>query len=101
MNFDNFSNPFYILKVSPHADDEEVRKAYIKAVRRFPPDRNREEFLLIQNAFKQIKNRRDRIKRYLFTLKKVDSLCEAVPDFPNKRNILNEKEWMKIIRKKK
>lgn len=53
-------NPFLVLNVPPDTTDEEVRAAYQRLVRRFPPEHCPEEFQLIQEAYQLLTTERKR-----------------------------------------
>jgi len=57
--------PYTVLGVSEH-DDAIIKKAYLKAVRQNPPDRNPERFREIRQAYEQIATHRDRLRYELF-----------------------------------
>jgi curved DNA-binding protein CbpA len=59
-------NPFFVLQVADTASDEAVQKAYLGAIRRYPPDRAPERFQEIRTAFETIRTHRDRLKYHLF-----------------------------------
>ncbi len=44
-------NPFAVLGIEETADDEQVRAAYLAAVRRSPPDRDPEGFRRVREAY--------------------------------------------------
>ena len=60
------NDPFAVLDVDEHADDETVRKAYLKLVRTYSPERAPTRFQEIRTAYEQIAERRNRLKYYLF-----------------------------------
>lgn len=60
------TSPFEILGVSPEADDETIRRAYLHKVQICPPDRASEEFQAIRRAYEQIRTPRARIEYALF-----------------------------------
>ncbi len=59
-------SPFEILGVSPEADDDTIRRAYLAKVQAYPPERAPEEFQAIRRAFEQIRDRRARVEYALF-----------------------------------
>jgi DnaJ-class molecular chaperone len=59
-------DPYEILSISPDADDDSVRKAYLELVRRFSPDKDPEAFKRISRAFDLVKDEKSRLKYYLF-----------------------------------
>ena len=59
-------NPYEVLGISPNANDEAVRKAYLMLVRKFPPDASPDEFKIISNAYELVKDEKARLNYYLF-----------------------------------
>jgi curved DNA-binding protein CbpA len=59
-------NPFLILRVSPGAGDPEIRRAYLEAIRKFPPESEPERFQAISHAYEQIRDEKSRLKYLLF-----------------------------------
>jgi len=58
-------NPYGILNVSIHATDEEIRNAYLAAIRRNPPEANAEAFQAIVDASNSLKDERARLRHHL------------------------------------
>ena len=95
-------NPYDILDVTNEATDDEIRKAYLELVRKFPPDTCPEQFKKIREAYSFIENETARIKYYLFNKNTYGSSpmeifldyfrakCERKPlDFPSMKKYLN------------
>lgn len=61
------TNPFQVLEVPETADDPEIKKAYLRKVREFPPDRAPQQFQAVRSAFEAIETRRDRLRYWLFS----------------------------------
>lgn len=61
--------PYDILNVSRDSSDEQIRNAYLKLVRKYPPDTAQDQFKKINNAYSQIKDEKSRIEYYLFNTK--------------------------------
>ena len=59
-------NPFFVLQVAETASDDDVQKAYLRAIRQYPPDRAPERFQEIRTAFETLRTRRDRLRYHLF-----------------------------------
>jgi curved DNA-binding protein CbpA len=59
-------DPYEVLGVSPQADDDAVRKAYLELVRQCSPDRDPEAFKRISSAYELVKTEKLRMERYLF-----------------------------------
>jgi curved DNA-binding protein CbpA len=59
-------DPYRILGVSPDADDETIRLAYLDSVRRCPPERDAARFERNRTAYEHIRNLRQRLRHALF-----------------------------------
>ena len=59
-------NPYFVLGVSPEADDETIRQAYLKAVKEFSPDTNPTRFKAVSQAYEKIKDEASRHRHALF-----------------------------------
>jgi len=59
-------DPYEVLGVSPPADDETIRRAYLELVRQFSPDRDPESFKRINQAYERVKSEKLRLEHYLF-----------------------------------
>jgi curved DNA-binding protein CbpA len=58
-------SPFVVLDVKPTSTDEEVRAAYQRLLREYPPEKSPAEFQAIQAAYQATKNTRQRWKAFL------------------------------------
>jgi curved DNA-binding protein CbpA len=59
-------NPYLILRVRPSATDAEIRRAYLEAIRQFPPEREPERFQAVSHAYEQIRDEKSRLNYLLF-----------------------------------
>ncbi len=60
------NDPFCILNIPETANDNDIRKAYLKLVKQFPPEQAPEQFKRIRSAYDCIKNERSRLSYRLF-----------------------------------
>lgn len=75
-------NPFLVLDVPTTASDAEVRAAYQRLLRRFPPEHRPTQFQQIQEAYQALRTERDRWRwRLLHLPAGHGSPLEAVEDF--------------------
>ena len=80
-------NPYLILRVRPGDGDGEIRRAYLDAVRKFPPEREPERFQAISHAYDQIRDEKSRLNYLLFDhapssatpSEAFDKFCAAAP----------------------
>ena len=66
------NDPWLLLGVPRDADDETIRRAWLDAVRRHPPERDPARFQAIRAAFERIDTRRHRLAHTLFELEPPD-----------------------------
>jgi len=59
-------NPFLVLDIPVDATDEQVRAAYQKLLRRYPPEHRPQEFQIIQEAYQATRTSADRMRWRLF-----------------------------------
>jgi len=60
-------NPYLVLGLSPEAGDAEIRRAYLEAIREFPPEREPEQFQAISQAYEKIRDEKSRLNYILFS----------------------------------
>jgi len=58
--------PFEILGIEEDADDQAIKKAYLRKVRENPPERDGAAFQAIRKAYETIQTARHRLKYRLF-----------------------------------
>ena len=88
-------DPYRVLGVQPEASDEAIRAAYLAAIRESPPERDRERFEKVREAYEAISDQRCRLAHELFDHSEpsVDDLLSAVssdfaPRCPSERQLL-------------
>jgi hypothetical protein len=75
-------NPFLVLDVPTTASDEEVRAAYQRLLRRFPPEHRPAQFQLIQESYQALRTERDRWRwRLLHLADSHEGPLEVLADF--------------------
>ena len=60
------ANPYTVLNVNADDGDAEIRRRYLEAVRRCPPDRCPDAFQRIHEAYNRIKDEESRLTFLLF-----------------------------------
>ncbi len=71
-----------ILNVAIDASDDEIKQAYLRKVKDYPPDRDQQQFQLIHHAYESIKDHKSRLSYALFSIEYVDFnelLDQALP----------------------
>ena len=89
-----------VLDIAPNASDEEIRAAYLRKVKEFPPDRSPEEFERIRDAYETLRDPRRRMR---------ELLCSADPETPfasafavgrAKRRFVGPDPWLAVLKGK-
>lgn len=66
-------NPYAILGVSRQASDAEIRQAYFKLVRQYPPEKDPNKFKEIRAAYDSLKDETARMNTYLTHFEEPDT----------------------------
>lgn len=64
--------PYDILEVAELATDIEIKQAYLRKVKQYPPDHHHEIFQQIHKAYQSIKDEKNRINYSLFDYPEAD-----------------------------
>lgn len=89
------TDPYRILCLDRDADDQQVRQAYLAAIRACPPERDAKRFEAVRQAYESLASQRDRLRHALFdtaTPDLGDVLAWLEPEFrpqaPNTKHLL-------------
>jgi curved DNA-binding protein CbpA len=74
------ANPYSILGATPTDGDEAIRRHYVDAVRRSPPERCPEQFARIREAYERIKDENARLEFLLFDATQGESIDELIEE---------------------
>lgn len=95
-------NPYDILNVPIVADDETIRKSYLKLVKKFPPGSAPEQFKKINAAYLTLKDEKGRLEYYLFNTDMcADAPAEILLDFlraHDERKVLSLESMKKYLK---
>jgi curved DNA-binding protein CbpA len=69
---------YLVLGLSYPTGDEEVRKAYLELVKRYPPERFPEEFNEVSTAYEALKDERSRIETELLGFREIPDPDEEI-----------------------
>jgi curved DNA-binding protein CbpA len=71
------SDPYEVLGLPRHADEEATRRRYLELVRQFPPDRAPERFAEVRAAYDQVRDPARRLEAQIFGTSTADTI-EAI-----------------------
>jgi curved DNA-binding protein CbpA len=73
-------DPYAVLGIDRQADEAEIKRAYFKLVREYPPEHSPEKFQEIRAAYEQLRAPESRAQTDLF-------LLQPPPPLPNRRRL--------------
>ncbi len=92
-------DPFVTLGLPDNATDADVRQAYLRMIRRFPPERSPKAFQAISEAYEAAKTEVGRAKIRVFgCIQRHDSLTELLPEFPPERRRVGIDLWLQALK---
>ena len=59
-------NPYAVLNLQKGAPDQEIKKAYFEMVKRYEPEKHTEQFIIIQNAYKRLRDNESRAREDIY-----------------------------------
>jgi curved DNA-binding protein CbpA len=83
--------PFELLSVKPASPDREVKDAYLRMVRKYPPETHPAQFRLLSDAYSRIDTEAKRLDSALFSL---ESPLRSPLDILSKRFLFWERKPM-------
>ncbi len=83
-------SPYQCLAVDPDASDEQIRQAYLEKVKDFPPERDPEQFQIIQQAYEQIKDQKSRLAYELFHVPALEEFEQLLNELQPRRPSLSQ-----------
>lgn len=92
-------DPREILDVSIEADTQEIRAAYIKKVKEFPPDRAPQAFERIREAYEILRDPRKRTMNMLLSADPAKPLSSLIDDEKAIRKLSGPGPWLEALKK--
>lgn len=92
-------NPYRLLGIPEDVeDDEAIRNAWLDGVRRFPPEKEPEQFARIREAYELIRDRESRFRLRTFGDPRFRNTEALVDLFPADRNHAGPGPWLAVTR---
>ena len=92
-------DPWKILGVAPDSGPEEIRRAYLKKIKAYPPDRAPQEFERIRDAYEILSDPRHRARAQLFSVDPEISLVALLDNQEAKRAFVGPGPWLAAMEK--
>ncbi|MCU1238824.1 MAG: heat shock protein DnaJ domain protein [Candidatus Solibacter sp.] len=96
----NQDDPRQVLGISPEAGDEEIRAAYLRKVKEYPPDRAPAEFEKVRDAYESLRDPRRRVSAML-AVDPHQPLAKLLDGRAGERRFLGPDPWLALLREQK
>jgi curved DNA-binding protein CbpA len=94
-------DPRQILEVAAEAGDEEIRAAYLRKVKQYPPDRAPLEFEKVRDAYEQLRDPRRRTRQMLLAADPKQALVSLLDGLKPNRQFTGPDAWLAVARERK
>jgi len=90
-----------ILGVPLHADDEQIRRAYLQKIKDFPPDRAPEQFERIRDAYENLRDPQRRGKQMITAVDPEADLVTLLSEDTQERRFAGWEPWQAALNERK
>jgi preprotein translocase subunit Sec63 len=94
-------DPRQVLGIGPEAGDQEIRAAYLRKVKEFPPDRSPNDFEQVRDAYEMLRDPRQRTRTMLLAVTPGQPLVSLLDGQASARRFTGPAPWLAVLREKK
>ena len=94
-------DPRQVLEIDGEAGDEEIRAAYLRKVKQYPPDRSPREFERVRDAYDMLRDPRRRTRSMLLAADPKQPLASLLDGLKPQRQFTGADAWLAVSREKK
>jgi curved DNA-binding protein CbpA len=91
-------DPRLVLGVPLEAGDEEIRAAYLRKVKEYPPDRAPQEFEKVRDAYEALRDPRRRTSQLLLSVDPKQPLASLLKDRVSGRRFTGPEHWLAVLK---
>jgi hypothetical protein len=91
-------DPREILGVTAQAGEEEIRAAYLRKVKEYPPERSPREFEKIRDAYELLRDPRRRTRQMLLSTDPGQSLTSLLDGRVSERGFVGPEPWLAVLK---
>ena len=91
-------DPRQVLGISAEAGDEEIRAAYLRKVKEYPPDRAPQQFERVRDAYETLRDPRRRTRQLLLSVDPRQALVSLLEGRVAERRFTGPEPWLAILR---
>ena len=94
-------DPHQLLGIPPEASEEEVRAAYLRKVKEYPPDRAPQDFEKVRDAYETLRDPRRRTRQLLLSADPKQPLASLLEGRVSERRFTGPEPWLAVLREPK
>jgi curved DNA-binding protein CbpA len=94
-------DPREVLGIGPDANDEEIRAAYLRKLKQFPPDRSPRDFERVRDAYEMLRGPRQRARTMLLAANPGQPLVSLLEGQAHARRFTGSALWLAVLTEKK
>lgn len=95
---EEIANPWDVLGVPLTADDQEIREAYLRLVKAYPPDQSPKAFEAIRDAYATLHDARQRFHYQVLAARPTPSFVNLLDECAQTRRFVGPNPWLDVIR---
>jgi DnaJ-class molecular chaperone len=96
----NIDEARQLLEIRREADEEEIRAAYVRKVKQYPPDRSPQEFEQVQEAYEALRDTRRQAQDILGSVPN-QPLTSLLEGRQSERRFIGPALWLAVLMEKK
>jgi curved DNA-binding protein CbpA len=91
-------DPRQILGIGLEAGDEEIRAAYLRKVKEYPPDRSPREFERVRDAYEDLRDPRRRARSLFLSADPAQPLASLLEGRASERRFTGPDPWLAVLK---
>jgi len=92
------NDPYQVLGIPTEAGDAEIRAAYLRKVKEFPPERAPQEFEKVRDAYETLRDPRRRTRQLLLSVDPKQPLVSLLEGRAAERRFLGPEPWLAALK---
>jgi curved DNA-binding protein CbpA len=93
-------DPREVLGIAVNAAEEDIRAAYLRKVKEYPPDRSPEEFEKIRDAYETLRDPRRRMRDMMLAADVSAPFVSLIAGLEAERRFVGPNPWLEVLQGK-
>lgn len=89
-----------VLGIAVNAAEEDIRAAYLRKVKEYPPDRSPEEFEKIRDAYETLRDPRRRMRDMMLAADVLAPFVSLIAGLEAERRFVGPNPWLEVLQGK-